>query len=135
MPPHGPSSNPTQAPAKFLRQSFLLPTLLNITLCRPRPSCKGPRTQTLFSAWNIRYSRGQKRPPRYTYRCDLAPQIEPIRQTILGYHTTPHRALPTCSRLRTQFSSHCKRAPTRLQRRRVSEGHRAGGPSDHAAHI
>jgi hypothetical protein len=55
---------------QILRQMDLLPRPNNITLRRPSPWPCGPRTQTLFSAWNIRYSRGihpPKRPPRYLF--------------------------------------------------------------------
>jgi hypothetical protein len=76
------------------RFSGRLPVLLqNITLHQPRQTHRGPRLQTLFSAWHIQYSRGihpLKPPPRYLYRSDLAPQPTPLRQTVLGY-----RAMPT----------------------------------------
>ncbi len=64
----------------ILRHLDLLPTSTNVTL--------SPRTQTLFSAWNIPYSRGlhpPKRPPRYQGRCDLAPRRASLRQAVLGY--------------------------------------------------
>ncbi len=40
----------------------------HVTLRRPRRKAQGPRTQTLFSAWYIRYSRQRtpNRSPRYT---------------------------------------------------------------------
>ena len=92
----------------------------HVTLRRPRRKTQGPRTQTLFTAWHIRYSRGThppKRPPRYVYRSDLAPQITPLRQTTLGYRVTiaPHRARDPLK----QTSSIRRRAPTRFQRRRT----------------
>jgi hypothetical protein len=62
---------------RILRQMDLLPEATNVSLRRPRPRPNGPRTQTLFSAWNIPYFRGlhpPKRPPRYQGRCDLAPR-------------------------------------------------------------
>jgi hypothetical protein len=103
----------------ILRQMDLLPTT-NITLPRPRPRPSGPRTQTLFSAWNIPYSRGihpPKRPPRYQGRCDLAPRRTPLRQTVLDYRAT-HPVPPSHSRPASSTSSHRKRAPTRFQRGR-----------------
>ena len=104
---------------QILRQSTT-PQPSHVTLRRPRRKAQGPRTQTLFSAWHIRYSRGTnppKRPPLYVYRSDLAPQITPLRQTTMGYRVThaPHRA---CDPLR-QTSSIRRRAPTRFQRHRT----------------
>jgi len=104
----------------ILRQMDLLPANTNVTLRRPRPRPSGPRTQTLFSAWNIPYSRGihpPKRPPRYQGRCDLAPRRTPLRQTVLGYRST-HPVPPPHCRPATSTSSHRKRAPTRFQRGR-----------------
>jgi hypothetical protein len=104
----------------ILRRMDLLPANTNVTLRRPRPKHNGPRTQTLFSAWNIPYARGlhpPKRPPRYQGRCDLAPRRAPLRQTVLGYRTT-HSQQPS-RRPPTQTSSHRKRAPTRFQRGKI----------------
>jgi len=105
---------------QILRQLDLLPRPNNITLRRPSPRPSGPRTQTLFSAWNIRYSRfvrPPKRPPRYIGRCDLAPQRAPLRQTVLGYRSSHPPKLPG-HRPVVPTSSHRKRAPTRFQLRR-----------------
>jgi hypothetical protein len=104
----------------ILWQMDLLPATKNVTLRRPRPRPSGPRTQTLFSAWNIPYSRGihpPKRPPRYQGRCDLAPRRAPLGQTVLGYRAT-HSVSPPHCRPATTTSSHRKRAPTRFQRGR-----------------
>ena len=102
---------------RILRQMDLLPVSTNVTIRRQRPRPNGPRTQTLFSAWNIPYSRGlrpPKRPPRYQGRCDLAPRRIPLRQTVLGYRAT-HVPLPRRQAV-IPTSSHRKRAPTRFQR-------------------
>jgi hypothetical protein len=103
-------------PWQILRRS----PLNIITLCKSWPSRRGPRTQTLLSAWNIRYFR-RVNPPwhhRYLYHSDLAPQIAPLRQTIVGYQAA-HSVRLTCSRLRAQTSSHRKRALTPFQRPQV----------------
>jgi hypothetical protein len=106
---------------QILRQLDLLPRRPNnITLRRPSPRPSGPITQTLFSAWNIRYSRAvcpPKRPPRYLGRCDLAPQRAPLRHTILGYRGSHSLKLPG-HRPVVPTSSHRKRVPTRFQLRR-----------------
>ena len=105
---------------QILRQLDLLPRPTNITLRRPSSRPRGPRTQTLFSAWNIHYSRTvrqPKRPPRYLGRCDLAPQRAPLRQTILGYRGSHPLKLPG-HRTVIPTSSHRKRAPTQFQLRR-----------------
>jgi hypothetical protein len=102
---------------RILRQMDLLPEATNVSLRRPRPRSHGSRSQTLFSAWNIPYSRGlhpPKRPPRYHGRCDLAPHRIPLRQTVLGYRAT-HVPLPRRQTV-LPTSSHKKRAPTRFQR-------------------
>ena len=102
---------------QILRQSSINPPN-HITLRRPRNKRRGPRTQTLFAAWHIQYSRGAhppKRPPRYTYQSDLAPRIAPLRQTVLGYCATHARPRTQDSLRRT--SSTRKRAPKRFQRR------------------
>ena len=105
---------------QILRQLALLPEQTNITLRRPRPRPRGPRNQTLFSAWHIPYTRSArppKRPPRYDNRCDLGPRRIPLRQTILGYRTAIPERVPN-SRTTAITSSHRRRAPTRFQRGR-----------------
>jgi hypothetical protein len=104
---------------QILRQLDLLPRSNSVTLRRPRSRPRGPKMQTLFQAWNIRYSRSShppKRPPRYLGRCDLAPQRTPLRQTILGYRG-PHAPKLPGRRPVVPTSSHRKRAPTRFQQR------------------
>ena len=104
----------------ILRQLALLPEQTNITLRRPRPRPRGPRNQTLFSAWRIPYSRSTrppKRPPRYHNRCDLEPRRAPLRQAVLGYRSTTSAKAPY-NRPIAHTSSHSKRAPTRFRRGR-----------------
>jgi hypothetical protein len=62
-----------------------LPPQHTVSIRRARTTRHGPRSQTLFNAWNIKYTRGSnppKRPPRYALRSDLAPQPTPYRQTL-----------------------------------------------------
>jgi hypothetical protein len=105
---------------QILRQLALLPEQTNTTLRRPRPRPRGPRNQTLFSAWRIPYfrsARPPKSPPRYHNSCDLGPRRTPLRQAVLGYRT----AIPlkvSYSRTTALTSSHRRRAPTRFQQGR-----------------
>lgn len=62
----------------ILRQTTINLTSTNIAIRRPRQTRQGPRSQTLFSAWDIRYIRdinAPKRSSRYVHGSDLAPQI------------------------------------------------------------
>ena len=114
---------------QILRQLALLPEQTNITLRQPRPRPRGPRNQTLFSAWRIPYTRSArlpKRPPRYDNRCDLGPRRTPLRQAVLGYQTAIPVKVPY-SRTTAPTSSLRRRAPTRFQRGRSYVGERSDG--------
>lgn len=74
--PEGPDSF-----IQILKRTTSIPARTNITLRRSRKKTRGFRSQTLFSAWHIRDSRGTnppKHPPRYIYCSDLEPQPTPF---------------------------------------------------------
>lgn len=76
---------------------------------------KRSRSQTLFTAWNIRYTKRvntPKRSPRYIYRSDLAPLLQAILPIQMPGSTSsrPTRALTL------DISLGLKHPPTRFRR-------------------
>ena len=102
---------------QIVKYSTIPPIPHTISIRRARTTRHGPRSQTLFTVWNIRYTRGShppKRPPRYVLRSDLAPQPSPRRP--------PPTRIPRSrsSRLtRANIPGHClglKHPPARFRR-------------------